>query len=256
MKVLRGIDSVIFDLGNTLVPFTPRDSMEFVVKWYSSSNMEKHGVPFDEFLETYREVVREERYRMFSEKWETTVPWRCERMVDLFTSVIDDPDSTMRDMSSTHSGCFASCIRMNKSSRYVLDMISTYESESGKPVKMGLISNAGDPDALRTFLHKEELEPYFEEIVISGEIGYAKPHGEIFLATLERMETEPARSVYIGDRYEVDFNGSRNVGMNPVYIRQYRTAGEPPEGIGPIEPTITNILDLLPLLECGIDQWS
>jgi FMN phosphatase YigB (HAD superfamily) len=57
--------------------------------------------------------------------------------------------------------------------------------------------------------------------------------------------------VYVGDRYIVDVEGSRKAGMNPIYIRQYHTSGEPPEGIVIDAPTIDHLLDLIPLLESG-----
>ena len=77
----------------------------------------------------------------------------------------------------------------------------------------------------------------------------AKPWKQIFLKALDELGATPQRSVYVGDRYHIDVVGSREAGMIPVYIRQYHTAGEPPDGIDIDAPTIENLLDLIPLLE-------
>ena len=255
MPVLPDTDGVFFDLGNTLIPFTPKDSMEFVVKWYMSSGMEDLEVPFEVFLESYREVVREERSRMLRERWETSVAWRSRRLVDVLSKQGHKVDGYIEDLSSTHSDSFTKCLKLHKSSRYVLDMMMTAKNENGRNIKLGLISNAGDPEAIRMFLDREGLSSVFDDIVISGEVGYSKPWKEIFIEPMERMKVAPERAVYIGDRYWVDFIGSRDAGMRPVYIRQYRTAGEPPEDVDIISPTIDHILDLLPLLEIGNGAW-
>ena len=68
---------------------------------------------------------------------------------------------------------------------------------------------------------------------------------------LEELGVPPERSVYIGDRYLIDVVGARDAGMHSVYIRQYETAGEPPEGIDIEAVRIDHILDLIPLLESG-----
>ncbi|MEA3559971.1 MAG: HAD family hydrolase [Candidatus Thermoplasmatota archaeon] len=251
MMIFPGTDAVFFDLGNTLIPFTPKDSMEFVVKWYWSSGMEGHGVPFNTFLESYREVVREEHSRMLGERWETSVAWRSGKLIDVLSKQGYEMDGSIDDLRSTHSESFTTCLRSPRDSRYVLDMIRTARNENGCNIKLGLISNAGDPEAIRKFLDRDSLTSIFDEIVISGEVGYSKPWKEIFTVPMEKINVVPERSVYIGDRYRVDFVGSRDAGMRPVYIRQYMTAGEPPTNIV-ISPTIDHILDLLPLLERGI----
>lgn len=253
MPSIEGIDGVLFDLGNTLIPFTPRDSMEFVMKWYRSSGMGSLDIPFDLFLKKYREVVREERSRMMKERWETSVEWRSRRMAEKLSDHLPELDLTASSLGSNHSHSFTTSLHLKRSARYVLDILFSSTNEDGDPIKLGLISNAGDPKALRDFLEREDLTNYFQSVVISGEVGLAKPHSEIFLMALKKMDVRPERAVYVGDRYKADFLGSSKVGMKPVYIRQYETAREPPEGID-IEPTITNLLDLIPLLESGALQ--
>ncbi|MGA1792860.1 MAG: HAD family hydrolase [Thermoplasmatota archaeon] len=245
------IDGVLFDLGNTLVPFTPRDSMEFVLKWYYSTPGLEELVPFPDFLETFRSVVREERGKMRAMKWETNVRTRSQMIEDRLIGHGFGVKGYSKPLEATHTGAFTSCLRIGPHSEYVLGKLSTMRGASGQLLKLGLVSNAGDGEAIRQFLERSGLSSFFLSVVISGEVGVAKPWEDIFRIALDEMDLDSRNASYVGDRYEVDVIGSRNVGMRPVYIREYHTAGEPPPGIEIDAPTIENILDLIPLIESG-----
>ncbi len=247
-------DGVLFDLGNTLIPFTPKDSMEFVVKWYHTSNIKETEVPFTDFLQVFRNVVLEERERSDTELWESSVEIRSKMMKnELERKGFDIPNIEER-LKSTHTGAFTTCLRIRHSSRYLLDILRSSTDRSGEPVRIGLISNAIDGKALRSFLDREGLTTYFDLIIISEEVRMAKPSKEIFQMALKELELRPEKSIYIGDRYKADILGPRSAGMDAVYIREYNTAGEPPRGVEIDAPIIKNILDLLPILESGIDK--
>ncbi|MFW3146692.1 MAG: HAD family hydrolase [Thermoplasmatota archaeon] len=251
MLEFPGTDGVLFDLGNTLIPFTPKDSMEFVVKWYHSSGLEGSDLPFREFLDSFRRTVKKERRRMVQEKWETSVSYRSRSIVEDLGEIGFDIRGKEKELERTHTPAFSSCLWISRDSINVLKGIRSARGSGGDPVKTALISNAGDHEAIRAFLKENDLTEYFDDIVISSELGYAKPWKDIFQGPVSRLKLDPGRSVYIGDRYKIDFLASMEAGLKPIYIRQYHTSGEPPEGAGPIEPTITHILDLIPLLENG-----
>jgi len=251
MTTIPSLDAVLFDLGNTLISFTPGDSMEFVLKWYHSTPGLEEEVSINDFLNAFRTVVIKERKRMLREPWETSVETRSRMIMEELDRGEKDLSGIPAALSRTHTGAFTSCLRMNRNAAYVLDSLSMSTNDEGSPIKLGLISNAGDALALRSFLKRNDMERYFGSVIISGEVGFTKPWPEIFHMALRELATEPSRSVYVGDRYNVDVEGSRKAGMNPVYIRQYHTSGEPPEGMEIAAPTIDHILDIIPLLENG-----
>jgi FMN phosphatase YigB (HAD superfamily) len=225
--------------------------MEFVLKWFYTTPGLEDVVPFPDFLQAFRSAVIEERRRMLDSEWETNVKIRSgmieERLIDKGFSA----EGISKLLQATHTGAFTSCLRLDKNGRYILDVLSSYHGEFGNKLKLGLISNAGDAKAIRNFIERNNLERYFLSIIISEEVGCAKPWKRIFEMALKEMNIVPERSVYIGDRYKVDVLGARKAGMHSVYIRQYETAGEPPEGIEITAPRIDHILDLIPLLESG-----
>jgi HAD superfamily hydrolase (TIGR01549 family) len=248
MKSVILYEGVLFDLGNTLIPFTPRDSMEFVVRWHRESGLAENEIPFRDFLEIFRSVVRIERKRSAEELWESSVEFRSREIAGKLNDRFNMDSAIEERLRSTHTKSFSACLKMRSSSRYVLDILKASRTPGGEKVKLALISNAMDGRAIRNFIESEHLDSYFYPVIISAEVGFTKPHPEIFKMALEEMDLNPEQTVYIGDRYETDVIGARNAGMDSIYTREYHTAGEPPDDIAIDSPTIRNILDLLPLL--------
>jgi len=69
------------------------------------------------------------------------------------------------------------------------------------------------PIARRRF----EFLEWFEDIVVSGEVGLAKPDPRIFALTIERCRLEPARTVFIDDNPR-NVEAGRNAGMHALHF--------------------------------------
>ncbi len=69
------------------------------------------------------------------------------------------------------------------------------------------------------FKDTQELFPYlkiFEEGVISGETGYVKPESGIYRALMEKIDLEPAVSLFIDDRQE-NLTAAEKFGFKTVH---------------------------------------
>ena len=62
-------------------------------------------------------------------------------------------------------------------------------------------------------------------------IGAAKPHPEAFAAVSTTLAVEPARTVYVGDSYTVDYVGARAAGWQAILLDRLGTA---PSTVDPI----------------------
>lgn len=88
-------------------------------------------------------------------------------------------------------------------------------------VSMGLITN-GYSEVQRPRLAAFDLERYFEAVVVSSEIGHAKPSGEFFAVAFELLgDPEPSSVLVVGDSLSSDIAGGANAGtatcwFNPV----------------------------------------
>ena len=65
---------------------------------------------------------------------------------------------------------------------------------------------------------------YLQHVVISGIVGYSKPHPEIFRIALRLAGIEPSQAIHVGDLYESDIVGARNAGIQGVLIDREGTA--------------------------------
>jgi FMN phosphatase YigB (HAD superfamily) len=89
--------------------------------------------------------------------------------------------------------------------------------------RLGVLSNSMSP-APRLFLQERGLDRYFGVILVSGEVGYRKPHPEIFLRALRELGVSPAEAVHVGDRPDTDGAGAKGVGMSFILLSP-RTPG-------------------------------
>jgi putative hydrolase of the HAD superfamily len=80
--------------------------------------------------------------------------------------------------------------------------------------KVGLLSNAPS-DFIRSLLKEHDLEKYFDEIVISSEVGMIKPSVEIFQLMLARLKVEPNQAIFIDDNQK-NINGAEIAGIQGV----------------------------------------
>jgi putative hydrolase of the HAD superfamily len=67
-------------------------------------------------------------------------------------------------------------------------------------------------------LIKFDLVRYFENIVLSSDVGSCKPGKKIFNAALKAAGTRPENVVYVGDNLFDDIWGAKKVGMKAVWI--------------------------------------
>ncbi len=88
---------------------------------------------------------------------------------------------------------------------------------------LGVISN-WDKTAVPLLDHFE-LTSFFDNIIISSEVGCEKPDPKIFQIALDRASVSSEECLYVGDNYYDDGIGSRKVGMDFVIINPYGKLG-------------------------------
>ena len=89
-----------------------------------------------------------------------------------------------------------------------------------------LITN-GFQEVQHTKLSGSGLEPYFETLTVSEEVGVKKPNPEIFLYALRKAQATAEESLVIGDEMAVDIDGARAAGIDQIF---FNPKGENVEG--------------------------
>ena len=80
-----------------------------------------------------------------------------------------------------------------------------------------LITN-GFQEVQHTKLGGSGLEPYFETLTVSEEVGVKKPNPEIFLYALNKAHAKAEESLVIGDEMAVDIDGARAAGIDQIFF--------------------------------------
>lgn len=93
------------------------------------------------------------------------------------------------------------------------------------------------------------LAHLFERCVAARDVGALKPAAAVFLKVLEGTGLEPSEMLFVGDDPELDVEGARAAGMQPVWIN--RTGMQWPEGIEAPRHSIASLTDLVALLGLG-----
>ena len=104
------------------------------------------------------------------------------------------------------------------------------ESLSNK-VDMAIITN-GFTEVQQARLENTGLKKYFKEVVISEQVGLAKPDVEIFEHTLDKVKHKDKNSVLmVGDNPHSDILGGMQAGIDTCWLNHH--AAEVPDKIKP-----------------------
>jgi YjjG family noncanonical pyrimidine nucleotidase len=82
---------------------------------------------------------------------------------------------------------------------------------------LGLATN-GLPEVQRGRLERSGLAHCFHAVLISGEIGVAKPDPRFFLMGAERLGLQPSEVLCVGDVPGTDIRGARAAGMASCWV--------------------------------------
>lgn len=99
------------------------------------------------------------------------------------------------------------------------DVASTLDSAKSKGIPMALITN-GASDTQRDKLRVLELGEMFDAVIVSGEVGVAKPDVRIFEAAFEQLGVDRRYVWHVGDSLSTDVAGANVAGCVSVWINR------------------------------------
>ncbi|GGM36559.1 haloacid dehalogenase [Longimycelium tulufanense] len=129
---------------------------------------------------------------------------------------------------------------MERSWRLYPDTLPCLEWLRSAGVRVAAITNASGAHQ-RAKLSMLGIAEFFDEVVIAGELGAAKPDPAIFRAAALALGVPVAATVHVGDRLDLDAVGACDAGMRGVWLDR----GAEPVAVPPGVSVITS-LDQLP----------
>jgi len=115
----------------------------------------------------------------------------------------------------------------------------------GKGYVLGIVSNWDS--RLPRLVRNLQIAHYFDFILGSSACGATKPSRKIFEAALARSQTQPGETVHVGDNFEEDFLGARQVGITP-FLLERDGPGNAPADLSP-EARVRSLIQLKERLE-------
>ncbi|QIA65009.1 HAD-IA family hydrolase [Vibrio astriarenae] len=194
-------DAIVFDFDGTLVDFVDTDTK--ILKLLHSKLTTE--TTFEKFLTTaVKEIIA---FHSLVERGEADpLSMDRTRLKRTFDSLSIDWHESVTEIYR------AELIRSCEPFPGVPDILHKLQ----KCFKLGLLTNAYDPSEQRNRIVSSRLNQYFDQILVSGEIGLYKPDPSVFCCILDRLNVVPERAVYIGDSLLHDVEGARLAGMKSV----------------------------------------
>ena len=204
----RPILAVTFDAGGTLI--APWPSVGHVYARVA----ERHGI---------RGVPPASLSRGFKKVWSqlqrfdySRASWR-----KVVTGTFRKADATIPD-----SECFEEIYRafaQPEAWRIFRDVLPTLEALAERGTLLGIISNWDE--RLRPLLRRLGLARWFDEIIVSSEVGVAKPSPRIFDLAARRLKVPPDAVLHVGDSFSLDVRSARAAGFQGVHLKRGALAG-------------------------------
>lgn len=252
----QAIEGVLFDMDDTLIDWSGFSGdwaeMEYahleLLYNYLAENDRPLSVSLNHFSTVYRDKV--------VDAWQNSrTTLRAPHMTNIMQAVLEsfgflpDDNITIRHVMQAYQW---------KGGPDVVtfpDVPDALQKLIDSGIKIGIVTNAFQPMWLRDVeLEKHDLLQYFpdESVRISAaDVGYLKPHPQIFHYALEKLGTNPKKTLFVGDNPTADIAGAQSVGMRAV-LRVL--SDEVPRIVRLVKPDamIHNFDELLRL----VDDWD
>jgi putative hydrolase of the HAD superfamily len=132
-----------------------------------------------------------------------------------------------------------------ESYRAFVDVPPLFDALDALRLPVALITN-GAADSQRDKLQALGIEDRFDALIISGEIGRAKPDPAVFEIAFERLGVPAARAWHVGDNLSTDVAGARAAGCNAIWLNRRGVARRVNDPQPQIEiRSLTELIDAL-----------
>lgn len=203
------IRHIFFDLDHTIWDFD-RNAQETLMELYDLYQLEKLGLSScQDFIATYTE----NNHQLWAEYHVgriTKEQLRTQRFNKTFRQLGVKPDQIPAQFEEDYVRISPTKTNLFLGSEKVLTYLQ-------KKYSLHIISN-GFKETTLTKMNVSGLNPYFQNVIISEDVGVNKPHKAIFDYALSKAAAQKHESIMVGDSLEADIRGAQDYGMKAIYF--------------------------------------
>lgn len=217
---------ILFDADETLYSFYSFDGLKVMLARYGHAFTEADYAEF--------QAVNQPLWVAYQNKEITAKQLQTIRFQALSEKLGRDPLALNQEL-------MAEMAIVSKPLEQTLPMLNALHGK----VKMGIITN-GFQALQQKRLDNTQTTHFFEWVVVSEDVGVAKPDPKIFEYAFEKMgKVEKSRILMVGDTLASDILGARNVGIDSCWFNPHRKSNDTD-----IRPTyeIQQMLDLVAIV--------
>lgn len=209
------IKAVGFDLFNTLITAEPGAVQEALGTL--TRTLKEQGFHFTDeaFKHTYREAALEFIEAAHREGRETHNRFWISATLNRLGHSVEPEDSRIETAIEAYFAMFPSrCHLLPETERMLSGLKDRY--------RLGLLSNFTHAPAAVRIIQAVGLGAFFDVQLISGDLGYRKPHPTVFQRLVEQLGVEPREALFVGDDLDADVYGALRAGLKPVWTTVVR----------------------------------
>jgi putative hydrolase of the HAD superfamily len=201
------IKHIFFDLDHTLWDFETNSGKTF------EQIFDKHkiDVNFFDFMEVYK-PINHNYWKLYREEKITKSKLRYGRLKDAFDELNFETTEELIDLLAEE---YISYLPFNNALFEGAHEILAYLKPK---YKIHIITN-GFEEVQHKKMNNANLLDYFDKIITSEEVGVKKPNPKIFKYAMDKAQAKQEESMMIGDNFEADILGARNVGMQTIFCK-------------------------------------
>lgn len=208
------IDTLFFDLGNTLIHF--EGAWPEVMKQADAqllAHLKEEGFELDR--EAFLIEFRARLTAYYIEREAEFIEHTTAQVLRALLADLGYPGVGVEQLRPALRGLYAASQAHWKREE---DTLPTLQALRDAGYRMAVISNAGDDEDVQTLVDNAGIRPFFEQVLSSAACGIRKPNPRIFELALVGLGAQPAQAAMVGDTLGADILGAKNAGLYAVWL--------------------------------------
>jgi len=212
---MNHVTAIGFDLFNTLIIAEPHILGEAMRRLINSLRQSGLALDNEQFKKSYKEAALGFIEKAQKDGRETHNRfWISAALQSQGYHIFPDDARIAKAVDTYFSAFFLHCHLIPGTKEMLSILRNIY--------RLGLLTNFTHGPAAREIIDKLGLNLFFDVVLISGELGFRKPHPLVFHQLIEHLGVEKDQILYVGDDPEPDITGAQKAGLQPVlttYVR-------------------------------------